>query len=65
MSNESQGQNQDWRRPQSPAAALRAAFAGVTRRDDASASATGQREASTATALFCLPTLDWPPNLFA
>jgi hypothetical protein len=65
MSNENQGQNQDWRRPQSPAAALRAAFAAVTRRDDASASASGQREASAATALFNLPMLDWPSNRFA
>jgi len=62
MNNEGQGQNHDWRRPQSPASALRAAFAAVTRREDASASAS---EASAATGLFNLPMLDWPPNLFA
>jgi hypothetical protein len=65
MSNEGQESISDWRRLSSRAAALRAAFAAATRNDEASTSAAGQRDGSAATALFCLPMLDWPSNLFA
>jgi hypothetical protein len=65
MSNEGQESISDWRRLPSPAAALRAAFAAATRSDEASTSTASQRDGSGATALFCLPMLDWPSNLFA
>jgi len=55
----------EWRRLPSPAAALRTAFAAVTGWDEAPSPATDQRQEASAAALFCLPTLDWPPNLFA